>query len=109
MTLRKKNSRTIKVGEAEYRWTISPGKTQIIFVAESNETKGRKLEVIVDSDIDRFWVEFPNVQDLNLKVMNPRDAAKIISQALALGWNPTEKGTPLRFEFKNEKLAAVNT
>jgi hypothetical protein len=53
-------------------------------------------------------VEFPNVDDLNLKVITPKDAGSIISQALDSGWTPSDKGPPLRFEFKNEKLRLEN-
>jgi len=104
MSLSKKNSRTIRVGDADFRWTISPKNNQIIFVAESNDTKGRKIEVKIDSDIDKYWLEFPNVKDLNLKVIKPKDAENIITQALKTGWAPSDKGAPLKFEFKNETL-----
>lgn len=104
MSLSKKNSRTIRVGDTDFRWTISPKSNQIIFVAESNNTKGRKIEVKIDSDIDKYWIEFPNVKDLNLKVIKPKDAENIITQALRTGWDPSDKGTPLKFEFKNETL-----
>jgi hypothetical protein len=104
MSLSKKNSRTIRVRDSDFRWTISPKKNQIIFVAELIDAKGRKIEVTIDSDINRFWIEFPNVEDLSLKVIKPKDVENIITQALQNGWVPSDKGTPLRFEFKNEKL-----
>jgi hypothetical protein len=108
MSLSKKNSREINVAGQNFRWTISPKRNQIIFVAEASETRGQKIEVSIDSDIHRFWVEFPNVDDLNLKVITPKDAGSIISQALDSGWTPSDKGPPLRFEFKNEKLRLEN-
>ena len=104
MSLSKKNSRTIRVGDSDFRWTISHKNNQIIFVAESNGTKGRKIEVKIDSDIDKYWIEFPNVKDLNLKVIKPKDVENIITLALKTGWDPSDKGTPMKFEFKNETL-----
>lgn len=108
MSLSKKNSREINVEGQKFRWTISPKENQIIFVAESSETKGQKIEVTIDSDINRFWVEFPNVDTLNLKVITPKDAVNIITQALHSGWTPKDKGPSLSFEFKNEKLGLEN-
>lgn len=108
MSLSQKNSREINVAGQNFRWTISPKRNQIIFVAESSEEKGQKIEVSIDSNIDRYWVEFPDVADLNLKVITPKGAGNIISQALDSGWTPSDKGPPLRFEFKNEKLVISN-
>ena len=104
MSLSKKNSRTIKVDGTDFRWTISPKNNQVIFVAESIDEKGRKIEVTIDSDINRYWVEFPNVDGLNLKVIKPKDVEQIITQALRTGWVPSDKGVPLKFKFENEKL-----
>ncbi|MES2381885.1 MAG: hypothetical protein V4538_12640 [Bacteroidota bacterium] len=108
MSLNKKNSRPIRVNGAEFRWTISPAMHQITFVAESSGVKGRKIEVLIDSDINSFWVEFPNVEDLNLKIITPKDAENIIAQALKSGWIVSEKGPPMRFEFKNETLEIMS-
>ncbi len=104
MSLRKKNTRIIKVSGVDFRWTISAASHQITFVAESANTKGRKIKVIIASDIDRFWVEFPKVDNLNLKVITPKDAENIITIALKSGWLPSEKVAPMKFEFIDEKL-----
>ena len=104
MTLSNKHSRKIQVGGIHFRWIISPQDTQIIFVAVSADIKGQKIEVAIDSDINRFWVEFPHVSELNLRVVMPKDAENIITQALQLGWKPLEKGPLLRFGFREEQL-----
>jgi len=109
MSLSKKKSRTIKVDDADFRWTISPKNNQLVFVAEAIDTKGRKIEVTIESDIDKFWTEFPNGDDLNLKIVKPKDAEKIITQALKFGWIPSDKGSPLRFKFENDKLEVGNS
>jgi hypothetical protein len=41
---------------------------------------------------------------LNLKVLKPKDAESIIRQALKTDWNPDEKGAPLKFDWKEDKL-----
>lgn len=107
MTLSKKKSRSITVDNIEYRWAIAPFSHKIILVVELAQTKGQKLEVKVLSDIDSFWVEFPNVQDFNLKVVTPKDVSRIIQQALLKGWKPNEKGRSLRFEWSEDKLTVI--
>ena len=97
--LSKKKSRPITVGERNYRWAISPDSGYVVFVAESADTPARKIEVYVDSDIGQMWVEFPNKDGLNFKVIKPKDAASIIGQAVEQGWNPSEKGEPLVFDY----------
>lgn len=100
--LSKKKSRPITVAEKNYRWAISPDSGYVVFVAESADEPARKIEVYVDSDINRMWVEFPNVDGLNPKVIKPKDAASIISQAVSKGWNPLEKGKPLVFDYSED-------
>ena len=97
--LSKKKSRPIVVEDTRFRWAISPDSGYVVFVAEREDIKGRKIEVYIDTDINNFWVEFPNIDKLNLKVIKPKDAANIISQAIHLGWKPNEKGAPLVFDY----------
>jgi hypothetical protein len=59
----------------------------------------------IASDSARFWVEFPRAEGFNLKDIYPKDAETIIRQALRAGWKPSEKGAPLKLEFKDEKLS----
>lgn len=97
--LSKKKSRPITVGDKDFRWAISPDSGYVVFVAERATEPARKIEIYVNSDIDRMWVEFPATDDLNLKVVKPKDAASMISQAIELGWDPAEKGKPLVFDY----------
>lgn len=104
MSLSKKKSRTIVVGNSTFRWVVSPDSGYGVFVAEKENFKGRKIEVYFDTDVDSYWLEFPDVENLNLRVITPKDAASIISQALKLGWNPEERGKPLVFDLDDENL-----
>ena len=104
MTLPKKKSRLITIDTTKYHWLVGPNDGYNVFVAEKVGIKGRKIEIYFDTDINKFWVEFPHVQDLNLKIIKPRDAALIIRQAINQGWNPDEKGEPIVFDLKSEKL-----
>lgn len=104
MTLSKKKSRRIVVNNDTYRWGISPDDGYIVFVAELCEVQGRKIQVYINSDIDKIWVNFPNVEDLNLKITKPKDVEYMISEALKKGWNPKEKGNPIIFDLINDAL-----
>src|SRR5689334_22320284 len=104
MTLSKKKTRLITIDTVKYFWLVGPNDGYNVFVAEKAGMKGRKIEVYFETDINRFWVEFPYVQDLNLKIIKPRDAETIIRQALKQGWNPDERGNPIVFDFKRETL-----
>ncbi|WP_163853630.1 hypothetical protein [Paenibacillus elgii] len=106
MTLRNKGSRKIAVGNEPYRWVISAAsKGHIVLIAEHGQEKGRKLQVYIESDINDYWVEFPYVDSLNLKIVTPKEVAAIISQAIEKGWNPKEKGSPMVFDWSGEVLA----
>ncbi|ASS49695.1 MAG: hypothetical protein A3D31_08945 [Candidatus Fluviicola riflensis] len=108
MTLSKKKSRLITINTNVYRWVISPNDGYIVLVAHREDVQGQKLEVYVNSEINSFWVEFPYTSNLNLKILNPKDAETIIRQALNLGWNPETKGKPLVFDWKNKELVSRN-
>jgi len=104
MSLPKKKSRTITIDNIQYRWIVGPNDGYNVFVAEKENVKGRKIEVYFDTDINALWVEFPNVESLNLKILKPKDAESIIKQAQKIGWNPDEKGKPLVFDWIEDKL-----
>ncbi|WP_144028788.1 hypothetical protein [Paenibacillus tyrfis] len=103
--LRSKGSRKIVVGNEPYRWIISAAsKGYLVLIAEHQEEKGRRLHVHIKSDINDYWVEFPYVDGLNLKIVTPKEVATIISQAIEQGWNPREKGPPMVFDWSGEVL-----
>ncbi len=104
MALPKKKSRIINIDGIQYRWLVGPNDGYNVFVAEKENFKGQKIEVYFDTDINSYWVEFPNVEGLNLKILKPKDAESIIKQALKDGWNPEKKGSPIVFDLKNNKI-----
>ncbi|MFK8161448.1 MAG: hypothetical protein AB8H12_03210 [Lewinella sp.] len=104
MALSKKHSRLITVDNQRFRWLVSPNDGYCIFIAEKEEVNGQKIEVYFDTDINNFWLSFPDVEHLNLKVLYPKDAAPIIGQALKDGWKPDKKGSPLVFDWKDNKI-----
>jgi hypothetical protein len=104
MTINKKSSRKIVVNDEYFVWTVSPGSGYIILIAELETYKGRRLEVYIASDIDNLWVNFPNTEHLNLKIIRPKDVEYFIRQALEQGWNPKEKGEPIVFKFDGKQL-----
>lgn len=97
--LSKKKSRPITVDEKKYRWSISPDSGYVVFVAENADNPARKIEVYIETDIDKMWLEFPQGNNLKLKIIKPKDATSIIRQAVNLGWDSTERGKPLVFYY----------
>ena len=59
---------------------------------------------MVESDVNRFWIEFPHVTDLNLQVIMPKDASSFILKALEDGWDPKEKGKSIKYKLLADKL-----
>jgi hypothetical protein len=104
MAIPKKKSRIITIDDIQYRWIVGPNDGYNVFVAEKENVKGCKIEVFFETDINSYWVEFPNVESLNLKILKPKDAETIIQQAIKMGWNPDEKGAPFIFDWIEEKL-----
>lgn len=104
MALPKKKSRLITIDDQQYRWLVGPNDGYNVFVAEKEAVKGRKIEVYFATEINKFCVEFSYTDKLNLKILKPKDAAFIIRQALILGWNPEEKGNPIRFDWVGEEV-----
>lgn len=80
MAIPSKSSRKIVVENEIYKWIISVGDKSLVFVAEHDEYKGRRLEV--------------HIKDFNTKSVTPKDAATFIIEAIEKGWNPKEKGSP---------------
>ncbi|MCU6790650.1 hypothetical protein OB236_00785 [Paenibacillus sp. WQ 127069] len=104
MTISKRNSRTI-VGDNEmYRWTVSPDSGYLVFVAEHGIVRGKRIEVYVTSESNGFWTSFPDVNDMNLKVIKPSDVSQFITQAINHGWNPKEAGRPIAFDLSGDTL-----
>lgn len=104
MALPKKKSRTILIDNIKYRWLVGPNDGYNIFIAQKEGVSGRIIEVYFDTDINSYWVEFPNVDNLNVRIIKPKDAETIIRQALVLGRNSEECGKPLAYDLIDNKL-----
>jgi hypothetical protein len=97
--------RTILIDGIKYRWLVEPNHGYNVFVAQKEGVEGRIIEVYFATDIASYWIEFPNVDNLNLKVFMPKDSEIIIRQALQLGWDPEEKGSPIVYDLIDNKLS----
>ncbi|WP_028552461.1 hypothetical protein [Paenibacillus sp. UNC451MF] len=104
MTINNKSFRRISVREENYIWTVSPGSGYLIVIAEHEISRGIRLQVNIESDIDSVWVNFPNTEHLNMKIVRPRDIEFFICQALDQGWDAKVKGTPIVFDFDGRIL-----
>jgi len=104
MTVNKKDSRKIVIDNEIFMWAISPGSGYLVLVAEYACEKGRRIEVYITSDINGYWTNFPEVSEMNLKVIKPKDVETMIKQAIKDGWNPKERGKPITYDYKEEKM-----
>ncbi|GMQ57189.1 hypothetical protein AN1V17_15840 [Vallitalea sediminicola] len=98
----KKGLRKIMINGKSYNWKISNENHFLILVCEKSYNEGSKIIVNLDSETHKFWLEFPHVENLNLRPITPRDVKEIISQAIEQGWNPEAKGAILRFEYSSK-------
>jgi len=39
-----------------------------------------------------------------MRIIKPKDSESIICQAIKLGWNPEEKGSPMKFDLIGAEL-----
>lgn len=105
MALPKKGTRGITVGEQRYRWVISSAaKGLLTLTIQHNGGNGQLIRVYVKSDVNDFWAEYPLVKHLDMRVIKPSDVAAIIEEAMNLGWQPEQKGTPLSFDLIGSTL-----
>lgn len=104
MSFPKKKSRTITIDGTKYHWLVGPNDGFNVFVAEKAGVKGRRMEVNFPTEINSVWLEFPKIDHLNLKIIKPKEAASIIRQAVRQGWNPEEKGSPIKYDLVDDKL-----
>ena|ERR1700759_1757731 len=102
MALPKKKSRTISIDGIKYRWLVGPNDGFNIFVAQKEGVDGRIIEVYFNMYTND--VESPDIDNLSLKIIKPKDSETMIRQALQLGWNPEEKGSPIVYDLINETL-----
>lgn len=109
MTINKKSARKIVVQNEPYRWTILPVSGYIVLVAEHEVVQGQRMEVYIQSEIDRMWVEFPHSDHLNLRIVKPKDVERIIGEAIKQGWTPKDKGKPVKFHLNGELLVRRNS
>jgi hypothetical protein len=107
VTLSKKGLRKITVNDENYSWKIYQNSGYVVLVVEQCSKKGRRLEVKIKTDINDYWVEFPNIDELNLRVITPKDVSLIINEASAQGWDPSEKGKPMSFIYDENILTPI--
>lgn len=105
MTISYRGSRKLTIGQEAYRWIVSPsGKGSLVLTVQHDDFNGQLIRVSVESDVNEYWIEFPNVKSLNMKAIKPSDVATIIIEAMKQGWTPKDKGKPLSFSLSRSTL-----
>ena len=85
MALPKKKLRTVSINHLQYRWLVGANDGCHVFVAQKEGVKGRIIETYFETNIRSYWVAFPNVENLNLQIITPKDSETIIRQTLQPG------------------------
>jgi hypothetical protein len=107
MTLSKRKSRKIVVGDEAYRWSASQDSGYMVLVVQKSSGQGKRLEVIISDDknivIEKgsYSVEVGGGSKL---VITPRLVEKVITDALSVGWDPNERGAPVALSLVDGSL-----
>ena len=104
MAFPKKKLRTISVDGIKYHWLVGPNDGFNVFVAQKEGVEGRRIEVYFPTEINSRWTEYPKTANSNLKIIKPKESESIIRQAVRLGWNPEQKGKPVKYDLIDDKL-----
>jgi len=104
MTISKRKSRTININGEIFRWVASPRSGYLVFVAEHETIKGQRIEVYIETDTNDYWINFPYIENMNLRLVKPNEVRRMIIQAISHGWNYKETGKPIGFDLKEENL-----
>ena len=85
-SLPKKNSRVVVFQDKSYRWTIRKSDDKLfLFVQEDCDEPGNLLNIEMNDQTNGDGYGIGN-----------SDVVKEIAKALALGWEPSKKGPPVR-------------
>jgi hypothetical protein len=103
--IKSKKFRKINVDGEIYGWIVGSCKGFLIINIMPYFYDGSKLEIYVESDIARFWVDFPNVKGYNLRVIKPKDVRISILKAIEKGWVPKNKSDNRTYYLVGEDLA----
>lgn len=104
----RKKYRSITVDGVKYNWMIVSRKKGVVTVIVNKDGfKDAKIEVDVVSDTAEFWVEFPDVSDLVMRIVSVKELSMMIRQALDMGWETETKTQPILFSFDEESCSIV--
>ena len=99
--LARKGSRLITIDGTQFRWTVAPDDGFIDIIAERAQEPGCRIEVQADY-VDRSPDSLQPTEPPH-RIISPAIMSHIITCALDLGWNPQEKGQPVRFRLDSDQ------
>ncbi|MCH7725043.1 MAG: hypothetical protein IH991_00980 [Planctomycetes bacterium] len=94
MALSKRNSNSIAIGDAEFRWTISSrkqGVTEMVTVVVQPPDDGSRLAVTVPCRDPYLDIDNPAPQ-YDVRGITPKLVHQLIDDAKSLGWCPNNSG-----------------
>ena len=99
MTLSRRNSSAITVGDVTFRWTIvarSQSETDMVRLVVQPPEHGQRLTVEIPSR--DHWLKFDEPEpEFNYRCITPSLVRKCMDMALDLGWSPDAKGPQLSY------------
>jgi hypothetical protein len=103
MALPKKGSRTIRVGDSDYRWMASGNDGWIDLYIEAEGLKGQPLKV----KFDYHHIKIEKTDGISLKqqfVVTPDIVRQTIELGKKEGWEPQKKGKPFDLHHIDNKV-----
>ncbi|MEM1261417.1 MAG: hypothetical protein AAGH76_03395 [Pseudomonadota bacterium] len=107
MSISKRNSRKIVVGDGEYRWSPSQDSGFMVLTVQHAYGNGRKIEAAISDDRNvviengSYTIE---VGDPSKLTITPRLVRKVIEDAHQLGWIPTQKGKTMELYLNDDSM-----
>lgn len=91
-----------------YHWRINTRNHYLILLCRKGRNGKSIIEVTINSDIHRYWIHFPNIQNVNVQPVTNSMVVNIISEALKLKWNPDENKLIKYFYNIEESRLCIN-
>lgn len=105
MTLRRRNSSAITVGDLNCRWAVaarSQATTDMVTLVVQPEAHGQRITVLIPSR--DHWLKFDEPEpEFNYRFITPSLVRKCMENALACGWSPKSKGPELSFRLLQDE------
>lgn len=92
------------ISDCAFLWVVSASQDTLTLIIQPDNNKNTKITVLIASNINCYWSCFPNVNELNIKVIKPSEVRKIIEYAIMDGWDPKTDEKKYTYKYYDNKL-----